>query len=1334
MVLITPRDDARLTQQRSCLDGLETLRREEKHTQSIQQYKTAQSEDIYFLRASLQSTRDGTFTPDTSAEYSGGEYRAMIEAVDTISTFGLSEVYSPTGTPEVDVVFVHGLNGHPYNTWTTHAAGNKSVDVFWPRDLLPKYLPTCRILTYGYDANVTSFTDPQGVSKSRIHNHAEDFAARLAANRSGFLERPLVFVCHSLGGLVTKQCLIYSRSISSSRLEHLRSVYVSTYGIVFLGTPHNGSDLAKWGSLLQHIASATLPRKYFDSSSHLVDALKTNNETLQNINVQFNEIIPRLHLYLFYEAKPMDMKGTKAFVVDMESAAPLFQGAERMAIEKDHSTMCKFEDERSAGYFDVARALQRYTGRAPELIAFRWREEKSVRWFQQENVVREMLIERAVSSRGTSPDTRLPTSKHTPLIQGSRLIELHEDGPQSARLNDLRLQIDDLNSDPTYEVEELEPTKPKPITNTSQHSTSAASSVPSLSDPPKKSISTTLPLVVAPPGFRPNSRFYGFDIEMARIVHKLLDEPADEIGVNSVLLHGAPGCGKSHLARQFVWQNTHRFPNGIFWIDCKTPESLAKCFWNIAQALDCMPLLERARDAHADDFVDSVREYLRLRGDWLIIFDGVSFKQDTDLSEFTRYIPDGKGSSIIYTTNDGTLENRNRLLEPTGIKIYPLQKEAACKLLYASMNLQGPPNSTQRSRAKQLVKYYDYLPLGIHAAAHMLQARGRPLEKYAPGLGVGSADDRLTTTYLNLLAAISRNGCSEAANLLMLMCFFSHEMPLAFLHFGNSSLAQFQIDIKSGMGTNISGGRRDLDNSILVLRKYGLIDRHLQIHGTHSSGGRSSPEVARRDRVTSRTDPETLSSDDRSHTESIASSIPTGVEVLRIHTVVQNVYLDHLRSTSEGSEALSWWLVVATRFLIAAWDYAQVRLSRSTISATADLREFQTHAEKLWSHYPKPLAATREVRQARHDLHEVRRGLRSAIEACHQSSNAADRRTFFASIFEKSGSSSDEGRPRTPSSAGSLTRTSTWGLDADQLDSPNYLQQEIPELLPKEAFVDSDNDDHGYVGDNEAIAMQRSGSNSTVTGDQQYQHGNPQAALRIRDANTSLSRQTPAAAAQTSRINTPFMHRPMSAGSLAEAALVAMQKQQRRPHGSTAATSSTRQPLDDLSNNSSLGANPSKSPSKTSPHTSPRLIQAVLSNNAVKRDIRDLPIEENVMISRAEQPIGVSTRSSKLSLQRVESGLSHSVPISELRGGFTMLRDRSRESDVSVQTDPIDFSDEEEIMGSLSPTANSTVPKHRTASDAVRPLRGLQLDAEQAGTQLTPTGLGIVSPVEDSVY
>jgi hypothetical protein len=96
-----------------------------------------------------------------------------------IKPFGLSQIYVPRDEPKVDIVFVHGLNGSPHDSWTS-----KTTGCFWPVDLLPDILAAQRprILTYGYNANVTAFTD--GVSRDSVVSHAETLASSLAANRS----------------------------------------------------------------------------------------------------------------------------------------------------------------------------------------------------------------------------------------------------------------------------------------------------------------------------------------------------------------------------------------------------------------------------------------------------------------------------------------------------------------------------------------------------------------------------------------------------------------------------------------------------------------------------------------------------------------------------------------------------------------------------------------------------------------------------------------------------------------------------------------------------------------------------------------------------------------------------------------------------------------------------------------------------------------------------------------------------------------------------------------------------------------------------------------------
>lgn len=190
--------------------------------------------------------------------------------------------------------------------------------------------------------------------------------------------------------MVVKQALIYSRSLSNEKTEHLRSVYVSTFGILFLGTPHNGSDVAKWGTLLHNICTAVLPKKFMDSSPHLIKSLQTNNETLRGINSGFAPIQPRLHIYLFHETRTMDLHGTRSIIVDETSAAPYIDGVERMGIEADHSHMCKFEDETSPGYEVVVEAIQRYSREARSVISKRWVEEYNTRQLNKKQKAEEI--------------------------------------------------------------------------------------------------------------------------------------------------------------------------------------------------------------------------------------------------------------------------------------------------------------------------------------------------------------------------------------------------------------------------------------------------------------------------------------------------------------------------------------------------------------------------------------------------------------------------------------------------------------------------------------------------------------------------------------------------------------------------------------------------------------------------------------------------------------------------------------------------------------------------------------------------------------------------------
>jgi hypothetical protein len=63
----------------------------------------------------------------------------------------------------------------------------------------------------------------------------------LEAARRVESSRPLLFIGHSLGGIVIKEAL--RRSYSCGKYQrHLHSIYEFTTGIIFFGTPHASTD------------------------------------------------------------------------------------------------------------------------------------------------------------------------------------------------------------------------------------------------------------------------------------------------------------------------------------------------------------------------------------------------------------------------------------------------------------------------------------------------------------------------------------------------------------------------------------------------------------------------------------------------------------------------------------------------------------------------------------------------------------------------------------------------------------------------------------------------------------------------------------------------------------------------------------------------------------------------------------------------------------------------------------------------------------------------------------------------------------------------------------
>lgn len=258
------------------------------------------------------------------------------------------------------IVAVHGLYEDHISAWLDTSSG-----VSWLEALLPQYLPSARILTYSYDLEAAAVLSDR--PSARVLEHAQTLVAELEADRSqnDASRRPLIFVCHGLGGVVMKRALIYSAWRVSKKVEHLYSIFVSTYGIVFFGTPHDGSP-SHWTVLGP--SGSQMP---LDVASA---AAKEESEALQNISDQFAPLVKQFHIYFFWEEKNTITPKWTGLVVKESSAAPNLDDIERSGIWATHRGMCKFANPDAPGFSVVKATLIRWTRDSNELISNRWQQ------------------------------------------------------------------------------------------------------------------------------------------------------------------------------------------------------------------------------------------------------------------------------------------------------------------------------------------------------------------------------------------------------------------------------------------------------------------------------------------------------------------------------------------------------------------------------------------------------------------------------------------------------------------------------------------------------------------------------------------------------------------------------------------------------------------------------------------------------------------------------------------------------------------------------------------------------------------------------------------------
>lgn len=234
-----------------------------------------------------------------------------------------------------DVVFVHGLGGHPKKTW--HPAEKTDHDswLYW----LGEDLTDLGIWTFGYKAE---FSDWKGKAMPRF-DQARNLFNSLQDEQLGE-DKPLIFVTHSLGGLLVKQVLNLADTYDK------REFVDKIQGIVFLATPHNGSHLANTVGILGNILRTTVS----------VEELEANNPWLRDLDVWYRQKVNNRNYQIatkvYYEA--WNTSGYK--VVDAGSADPKLLDVMPVPVDADHLTIAKPSSRNHDVYKGVKNFVQKH--------------------------------------------------------------------------------------------------------------------------------------------------------------------------------------------------------------------------------------------------------------------------------------------------------------------------------------------------------------------------------------------------------------------------------------------------------------------------------------------------------------------------------------------------------------------------------------------------------------------------------------------------------------------------------------------------------------------------------------------------------------------------------------------------------------------------------------------------------------------------------------------------------------------------------------------------------------------------------------------------------------
>ncbi|UXI20090.1 pre-rRNA processing protein FTSJ3 [Sarcoptes scabiei] len=250
-----------------------------------------------------------------------------------------------------DIVFVHGLKGGVLKTWrqSDKMKTSKIYTECWPESWLGKEFPNCRIWAINYESFISSWNIVCSEDEFSIQDRSKRMVEEL--QMAGIGSKPIIWIAHSMGGLLVKYMLSYLHS----EFNQTHPILNQTKAIVFFSVPHQGSEMAVWSQNIERLIS---PPSY-------VLELRKDCPKLSMLNEEFIYLAKQKQIdcLSFGETKKCTLLKSpfewKALLVPETSANPGY--GKFILLPEDHFNICKPQSMESESYKTLRDFVEKIT-------------------------------------------------------------------------------------------------------------------------------------------------------------------------------------------------------------------------------------------------------------------------------------------------------------------------------------------------------------------------------------------------------------------------------------------------------------------------------------------------------------------------------------------------------------------------------------------------------------------------------------------------------------------------------------------------------------------------------------------------------------------------------------------------------------------------------------------------------------------------------------------------------------------------------------------------------------------------------------------------------------